>query len=156
MILNSEGRLENPSRFLKFVKFTSNSEDCWEWEAFKNPNGYGMFGIGDKVMLSHRVSYFIFKGSLEDSLVVDHMCRNRACVNPKHLRLVSPKINATENSDSLAYHYGKRTHRKNGHEFTEDNITLAGGYRKCKICKREKGRIYDRAKALKKKNDSEK
>ena len=84
-------------RFLSKVEFTPT---CWNWTAYKHPEGYGMFFLHPKTRLAHRVSYWIFKGKIEnedydsyETIVVDHLCNNKSCVNPAHLEAVSQSVN---------------------------------------------------------------
>lgn len=70
---------------------------CWEWTATVNVNGYGSTQLGGrkgKRVYAHRLSYEAYKGSIPEGLDLDHLCRNRKCVNPDHLEAVSRKINA--------------------------------------------------------------
>ncbi|SEC89835.1 HNH endonuclease [Arthrobacter woluwensis] len=107
-------------------------EACWEWNACITPDGYGQFGLGGRVLLAHRVSYEFEHGAVPPGLFVDHICHNRACVRPSHLRLVTQKQNqenhagAHRNSKSgvrgvfwdrqrgmwraKAYHHGRQVH----------------------------------------------
>lgn len=59
-------------------------DDCWEWTAFTNPGGYGMFGIDKSVYLAHRISLAISEGD-PGKLNSNHTCDKPSCVNPAHL-----------------------------------------------------------------------
>lgn len=67
--------------------------ECLLWPAHKNRKGYGTFQLGNRNLSAHRVSYEIANGPIPDGLMVDHICRQRSCVNPEHLRLVTNKQN---------------------------------------------------------------
>lgn len=113
---------------------------CWNWLGARAKNGYGNFGLNNKSALSHRVSFTIFKGEIPEGLWIDHKCRNRKCVNPNHLRAVTPQVNAMENSDASSRYLAERTHCNHGHEFTHENIYMkidkvsSKRYRMCKKC----------------------
>jgi len=67
--------------------------DCWEWTACTDGDGYGRFNIGGRPWRAHRVSWALLVQDLPKGLYVDHLCRNRRCVNPDHLEPVPPVVN---------------------------------------------------------------
>lgn len=107
---------------------------CWNWTAFVDSKGYGRINVEGKSKLAHRISLQLSGISLIDGLFADHICRNRRCVNPGHLRQVSPMVNSLENSNSLQAKNAARTHCIRGHEFAGDNLYRSRFGRACRTC----------------------
>lgn len=83
-----------PSEHARFLsKIAEQASGCWEWQACDNGLGYGFFSIAGVNQLAHRVSYRHFRGPIADGLELDHLCRNRRCVNPDHLEPVTHLVN---------------------------------------------------------------
>jgi len=83
----------------RFWAKVDKSGDCWIWTAYVLPVGYGQFGIRKtKMALAHRYAYEDAIGPIPDGLDIDHMCHNRKCVNPAHLRAVTRKQNLENHS----------------------------------------------------------
>lgn len=73
---------------------TVDENDCWNWKHSLNNRGYGLCQRRDWRGLAHRFSYSYFVGEVPDGMQIDHLCMNKACVNPQHLEAVV----ATENA----------------------------------------------------------
>jgi len=96
--------------------------------------GYNAFAYEGRTIRAHRYSYELFVGPIPDGLVIDHMCRNRACVNPDHLRVVDRRTNTIENSTSRPALNAMKTHCANGHPYDDTNTVLIAGKRRCRQC----------------------
>lgn len=112
---------------------------CIPYSGRLNTDGYGYSGTvicGER--LAHRIAYAEAMGPIPAGLTIDHLCRNRACINPGHLEAVT----RTENTLRANAARGLMTHCRRGHEFTPDNIKVGSdGYRTCRTCYREKDRV---------------
>lgn len=115
------------------------SGDCWVWTASVSIGGYGKYSIssGGKTTYpyAHRHSYSILVGDVPAGMDLDHVCRNRRCVNPDHLEPVTHRENLLRGG-TLAGVNARKTHCKNGHEFTEENTRTNGKGRACMTCHR--------------------
>ena len=112
--------------------------DCWAWRGGKQSGGYGALVVGSRtdgsrrVVLAHRWSYEYAVGPIEGGLDIDHLCRNRACVNPLHLEPVTHRVNCLRGVSPCAIH-AQKTHCPHGHPY--DAVTRRGS-RLCRVCRR--------------------
>jgi hypothetical protein len=119
---------------------------CWLWTGYlAGGNGYGGITIENRQCLAHRVVYELLVGPIPEGMELDHLCRNRCCVNPDHLEVVTKKENVLRGI-GLSAQNARKTHCKNGHIFDEVNTYLWNGKRICRECGRKTAREYQRAK----------
>ena len=129
----------------KFIR----SDGCWEWTAWKNPKGYGCLSLpkpggGQTKHFAHRVLFELYRGPIPEGLQLDHLCRNRSCVNPDHLEPVTCQENLLR-GDTHAARLSTRTHCGKGHEFSPENtIIRRDGSRRCRECNKAQCQDYDR------------
>lgn len=144
---------------VRFWRHVAHGEglDCWPWSGYRNDDGYGQVRVDGKVRGAHRVAWEILRGEIPDGLELDHLCRNRACVNPWHLDPVTKRVNWERGAIGAL---SRGDHCRRGHEFTQENTSWHrdGGQlrRRCRTCNH---RPYDpearRARYLKELAESE-
>jgi len=107
----------------------SNIDECWAWRGYIDPrSGYGQFGYRNGKLWAHRMTYEDHIGPIPPKMQIDHLCRNKTCVNPHHMELV------THAENQRRAHLARiGTPRKCGHPFLE-------GERDCQVCNRERAR----------------
>lgn len=117
--------------------------DCWFWNGQLTHNGYGQFvyreGQQTKCMMAHRAVYQVFVGPIPIGKVLDHLCRNRNCVNPEHLEPVTHRENIVR-----APRWASDT-CKRGHKYGEQaDYYTATGLRRCLECHAMRQRKYNK------------
>ena len=109
---------------------------CWQWSARLNADGYGHLNVDGQKVRAHRFAYEMLVGAIPEGLQLDHLCRNRGCVNPDHLEPVTNRENILR-GETVPARNAAKTHCSKGHEFTPENTTMrANGWRECKTCQR--------------------
>lgn len=132
----------DPGKFWDRVEVRS-PNSCWYWLGSKHAKGYGLYGTvsagKSRMLLAHRWSVHISGRTPKADQLVDHMCMNRLCVNPLHLRLVDVTTSNLENSNCVTAVNARKTHCKRGHSFDDKNTRrVPSGGRECRTCHREK------------------
>lgn len=132
-----------PSNF--HGKFIHEDNGCWTWTAAIGSRGYGSVCIGDsKTALAHRVAWESINGLIPDGLTIDHLCRNKRCVHPCHMEVVTGRLNTQRATD---FYLGNNPVYPCGHPRTPENTrtknrTGGGINRYCRECALELGRAW--------------
>lgn len=133
-----------------------NENQCWIWKKAKTNFGYGNIGAFRKGKKSfnirtHRLSWLLYNGEIDNNLFILHKCDQRDCCNPNHLFLGTQKENVKDmilkgRGSGRADKNRKKTHCVNGHEFNKENTIKKNGKRNCRICQKEYGASFSKRK----------
>ncbi|MGW9541939.1 HNH endonuclease signature motif containing protein [Streptomyces anthocyanicus] len=128
---------------------------CWVYTGHLDPAGYGRISVlgadsKRRGKFTHRVTYEALVGPIPPSLHIDHLCRNRACCNPKHLEPVTPLVNTRRSPISTGSVNAAKTRCSNGHDFSPENTRIVvnrrgRAERVCKACVRIRSAKYRRS-----------
>ena len=133
--------LSDQEKFERFLEVSTHKTykgtPCMEWTGCLSHNGYGQWqNTARQHVRAHVFSYETHVDLVPKGLILDHLCRNRKCVNPKHLEPVTNKENIRR-GNGLAGKNARKTHCKRGHKFIASNTyTYPSGNRECRTCRR--------------------
>ncbi|AVH60028.1 MULTISPECIES: HNH endonuclease signature motif containing protein [Streptomyces] len=135
------GNLTTPERG-RFLSRTRRDSDCLIWTGRLDKDGYGFFYLRRKTRRAHRVAWYDMHGEIPDGMVINHVCRSRACVNAQHLQVVTVRENTLKDSATVSAINARKTHCKRGHPFDRvyPKSGGPGSQRYCSICEAAKNR----------------
>lgn len=123
------------------------ADGCWPWTGTIIPGkGYGSFKVNGQAVRVHRFAYELLVGPIPAGLQIDHLCRNRACVNPAHMEPVTNRENVLRGKGPSAEN-ARKTHCARGHPFTPENVYRQPSRphsRECRECARSRWRLRAR------------
>ncbi len=110
-------------------------DKCWEWQGTKS-FGYGKWEVNGRNRWIHRFIYELLVCPIPPKLQCDHLCRNRGCINPAHIEIVTNQQNAQRGNTGK--HNNRpcklKTHCPKGHPYFGKNLAIYRGNRRCRTC----------------------
>lgn len=118
------------------VGYVIEENGCWQWIGATTPAGYGHTWENGRSIYAHRMMFQRHRGPIPSGLHLDHLCRNRACVNPDHLEAVTQRENTMRGAGPTAANNRKMV-CKRGHPLSPENTyTRPNGMRLCRLCQK--------------------
>lgn len=126
----------------RFWAKVNKTKTCWLWIGAINTHGYGNFYAEGIFWSAHRFAYTRSVGKIPKGYDIDHLCRVRNCVNPKHLEPVTRSTNLLRGETIVAAQH-KQTSCIHGHEFNKRNTYVdKRGRRHCRRCRVIRNKQY--------------
>jgi len=125
-----------------YDKLLKKKSGCWQYIGKLDKNGYGRVRDNYTRKLIHRAMYEHLIGRIPDKMVIDHLCRNRGCVNPSHMEVVTQRENILRGYGVTARN-SRKLNCKRGHGLNGENLYMTTkGSRQCIKCRNILGRKY--------------
>lgn len=121
-----------PPQEERFWAAVTKTDECWLYSGALNRAGYGRLRWNGRAQMAHRVALDLIGVAVPPDMEVDHLCQNRACVNPAHLELVTHLENVARTK--------QRRRPPCGHVYDHQQP----GHRRCRECYLAYHREYDR------------
>lgn len=126
------------TRFFARVDDSGGPDSCWQWTGALNSNGHAQFWYAGQMRGAYRLLWAWIHGDLHEGLELDHVCKNKRCVNTSHLEEVTHKVNSQRAMKGVL----RKTHCLRGHPYTPENTYTYRGVRTCKTCIQAHWRRY--------------
>jgi len=118
---------------------------CWVWQGGRGgyENSYGTFFNGERTERAHRWAYRTWVGDIPPGMTLDHLCRVRLCVNPRHLEPVTKRVNTLRSPNAVSAVNARKTHCPQGHPLSGRNLYRDPANRRvCRACARDRYRRW--------------